>query len=377
MSEALLSIERLSVRFGPSTVVDDVSFSIAAGEKFALVGESGSGKSITALSVLRLVDAATTTGAIRFEGEDLCTKSERQMRGIRGGRIGMIFQEPMTALNPLYTVGNQIGEVLELHEAMRPNAARARAIELLARTGIPEPEKRIDVYPHQLSGGQRQRAMIAMALACRPKLLICDEPTTALDVTIQAQILALLDELQTEMGMALLFITHDLNLVRRFTHHVGVMERGRLVEVGATATVFGAPQHSYTKKLLASRPQRVVQPVPADAPLAIGETLLMATGTRALHPHVVQALRSDPPPYGYEHTSTTFSADGALLVITKRWRPSRCCRDEDAGPEPPHQVATLYASWPRTTASMLFGGALFCTAMWLSLIHISEPTRPY
>ena len=269
MSEALLSIERLSVRFGPSTVVDDVSFSIAAGEKFALVGESGSGKSITALSVLRLVDAATTTGAIRFEGEDLCTKSERQMRGIRGGRIGMIFQEPMTALNPLYTVGNQIGEVLELHEAMRPNAARARAIELLARTGIPEPEKRIDVYPHQLSGGQRQRAMIAMALACRPKLLICDEPTTALDVTIQAQILALLDELQTEMGMALLFITHDLNLVRRFTHHVGVMERGRLVEVGATATVFGAPQHSYTKKLLASRPQRVVQPVPADAPLLV------------------------------------------------------------------------------------------------------------
>ena len=269
MSEALLSIERLSVRFGASTVVDDVSFSIAAGEKFALVGESGSGKSITALSVLRLVDAATTTGAIRFEGEDLCTKSERQMRGIRGGRIGMIFQEPMTALNPLYTVGNQIGEVLELHEAMRPNAARARAIELLARTGIPEPEKRIDVYPHQLSGGQRQRAMIAMALACRPKLLICDEPTTALDVTIQAQILALLDELQTEMGMALLFITHDLNLVRRFTHHVGVMERGRLVEVGATATVFGAPQHSYTKKLLASRPQRVVQPVPADAPLLV------------------------------------------------------------------------------------------------------------
>ena len=278
MSEALLSIERLSVRFGPSTVVDDVSFSIAAGEKFALVGESGSGKSITALSVLRLVDAATTTGAIRFEGEDLCTKSERQMRGIRGGRIGMIFQEPMTALNPLYTVGNQIGEVLELHEAMRPNAARARAIELLARTGIPEPEKRIDVYPHQLSGGQRQRAMIAMALACRPKLLICDEPTTALDVTIQAQILALLDELQTEMCMALLFISHDLNLVRRFTHHVGVMERGRLVEVGATATVFGAPQHSYTKKLLASRPQRVVQPVPADAPLLVrGENCLLYT----------------------------------------------------------------------------------------------------
>jgi microcin C transport system ATP-binding protein len=268
-SAPLLEVERLSVRFGPSTVVDDVSFAIAPGEKFALVGESGSGKSITALSVLRLVDAALTTGAIRFDGEDLTQKSEREMRGIRGARIGMIFQEPMTALNPLYTVGNQIAEVLELHEALRPNAARARAIELLAHTGIPEPERRIDAYPHQLSGGQRQRAMIAMALACRPRLLICDEPTTALDVTIQAQILALLDELQAEMDMALLFITHDLNLVRRFTHRVGVMERGRLVEMGDTAEVFADPQHPYTRKLLASRPQRVVQPVAGDAPVLV------------------------------------------------------------------------------------------------------------
>jgi microcin C transport system ATP-binding protein len=236
----LLQIDQLTVRFGASTVVDNVSFTIAAGEKFALVGESGSGKSITALSVLRLVDAAQTTGSIRFDGEELSAKSERQMRGIRGARIGMIFQEPMTALNPLYTVGNQIGEVLELHEALRPNAARARAVELLQHTGIPDPEAKVDAYPHQLSGGQRQRAMIAMALACKPQLLICDEPTTALDVTIQAQILALLDELQREMGMALLFITHDLNLVRRFTHRVGVMERGRLVETGETAQVFGA-----------------------------------------------------------------------------------------------------------------------------------------
>jgi microcin C transport system ATP-binding protein len=263
----LLEIDRLSVRFGDATVVDEVSFSIGAGEKFALVGESGSGKSITALSVLRLVDAATTTGSIRFDGEELTTKSERAMRGLRGAEIAMIFQEPMTALNPLYTVGNQIGEVLELHEGLRPNAARARAVELLARTGVPEPERRLDAYPHQLSGGQRQRAMIAMALACRPKLLIADEPTTALDVTIQAQILELLDDLQREMGMALLFITHDLNLVRRFTHRVGVMERGRLVETGPTADVFTAPQHPYTQRLLASRPQRVVQPVPADAPV--------------------------------------------------------------------------------------------------------------
>jgi microcin C transport system ATP-binding protein len=266
---ALLDIRHLTVRFGASTVVDDVSLSIAAGEKVALVGESGSGKSITALSILRLVDAAVTTGSISFEGEALTDKSEREMRGVRGARIGMIFQEPMTALNPLFTVGNQIAEVLELHEAMRPNAARARAIELLTRTGIPEPDKRVDVYPHQLSGGQRQRAMIAMALACKPQLLICDEPTTALDVTIQAQILALLDELQAEMGMALLFITHDLNLVRRFTHRVGVMERGRLVDSGPTAEVFARPQHSYTQRLLASRPERVVQPVAADAPVLL------------------------------------------------------------------------------------------------------------
>ncbi len=265
----LLEIDHLCVRFGASTVVDDVSFSINAGEKFALVGESGSGKTITALSVLRLVDGALSSGAIRFAGDDLLSKSEAQMRSLRGASIGMIFQEPMTALNPLYTVGNQIGEVLELHEAMRPHAARARAIELLARTGIPEPERRIDSYPHQLSGGQRQRAMIAMALACKPKLLICDEPTTALDVTIQAEILSLLDELQAEMGMALLFITHDLNLVRRFTHRVGVMERGKLVETGTTASVFANPAHEYTKKLLESRPQRLVQPADHAAPVLL------------------------------------------------------------------------------------------------------------
>ncbi|MES1163350.1 MAG: ATP-binding cassette domain-containing protein, partial [Rhizobacter sp.] len=260
-SANLLEIEHLTVRFGASTVVNDVSFAIAPGEKFALVGESGSGKSITALSVLRLVDAATATGAIRFEGADLLKKSEREMRGLRGADIAMIFQEPMTALNPLYTIGNQIGEVLELHEGLRKNQARARAIELLAHTGIPEPERRVDAFPHQLSGGQPQRAMIAMALACRPKLLIADEPTTALDVTIQVQILALLDELQREMGMALLFITHDLGLVRRFTQRVGIMERGKLVESGDTEAVFAAPRHPYTQRLLASRPRREVQPV--------------------------------------------------------------------------------------------------------------------
>ena len=265
----LLEIEHLSVRFDTATVVDGVSFTVAPGEKFALVGESGSGKSITALSVLRLVDAAVTQGSIRFDGAELMRKSEREMRGIRGAAISMIFQEPMTALNPLYTIGNQIAEVLEVHEALRPNAARARAIELLARTGIPDPQQRVDSYPHQLSGGQRQRAMIAMALACRPKLLIADEPTTALDVTIQAQILALLDELQRELGMALLFITHDLNLVQRFSHRVGVMERGRVVESGATAAVFADPQHPYTRRLLASRPERIVRAIAADAPVLL------------------------------------------------------------------------------------------------------------
>jgi len=266
---ALLSVEHLTVRFGASTVVDDVSLTIDAGEKFALVGESGSGKSITALSVLGLVDGASTSGRIVFDGNDLRGFSEPRMRAIRGGEIAMIFQEPMTALNPLHTIGAQIVEVLRLHEKLGRGEARDRAIALLDRTGIPEPARRVDAWPHQLSGGQRQRAMIAMALACKPRLLIADEPTTALDVTIQAQILALLDELQAELGMALLFITHDLNLVRRFTHRVGVMERGKLVETGRTAAVFASPQHRYTQALLASRPKRAVPAVDVDAPVLV------------------------------------------------------------------------------------------------------------
>jgi len=265
----LLALENLCVDFGAKRVVDGVSLTIAAGEKVGLVGESGSGKSVTALSVLRLLDSASYQGAIRFGDDELLSKSERWMRGLRGREIAMIFQEPMTALDPLYTIGNQITEVLELHEAMRPNAARTRAIELLRKTGIPEPERRVDAYPHQLSGGQRQRAMIAMALACRPRLLIADEPTTALDVTIQAQILALLDELQREVGMAILFITHDLGLVRRFTDRVGVMEHGKLVESGPTETVFASPQHAYTRRLLNSRAERKVIPLAADAPTVI------------------------------------------------------------------------------------------------------------
>ncbi len=239
------------------------------------MGESGSGKSITALSVLGLVDGAMTDGRILFDGVDLRAKSEPEMRAVRGGEIAMIFQEPMTALNPLHTIGAQIAEVLTLHQGLDRHAARARAVALLERTGIAEAARRIDAYPHQLSGGQRQRAMIAMALAGRPRLLIADEPTTALDVTVQAQILALLDALQAETGMALLFITHDLNLVRRFTDRVGVMERGKLVEIGATSAVFAAPQHRYTRSLLASRPKRAVEPIADDAP-----TLLAARDLR-------------------------------------------------------------------------------------------------
>ncbi|MBV8658840.1 MAG: ABC transporter ATP-binding protein, partial [Burkholderiales bacterium] len=230
ITDPLLSISRLDVHFGAAQVVRDVSFAINKGEKFALVGESGSGKSVTALSILRLVEGARYGGAIQFESRDLLAEPERRMRAIRGRDIAMIFQEPMTALDPLFSVGSQIAEVLTLHEGLSAKAARARSIELLSKTGIPEPERRVDAFPHQLSGGQRQRAMIAMALACRPKLLIADEPTTALDVTIQVQILDLLDALQAEFGMAILFITHDLNLVRRFTHRVGVMEKGCLVE---------------------------------------------------------------------------------------------------------------------------------------------------
>ncbi|MEY2655812.1 MAG: hypothetical protein RLZZ524_2840 [Pseudomonadota bacterium] len=252
----LLQVDQLSVAFNGQTVVDRISFEIGIGEKFALVGESGSGKSISALSILRLVDGASHIGgSIRFDGTELMQASERQMRGLRGRDIAMIFQEPMTALNPLYTVGNQIGEVLELHEGLSARDARSRAIALLDRTGIPEPARRVDAYPHELSGGQRQRAMIAMALACKPRLLIADEPTTALDVTIQAQILALLDELQREMGMALLFITHDLNLVGRYADRVAVMSRGQIVEDGITARVFARPRHPYTRQLLAARPQ--------------------------------------------------------------------------------------------------------------------------
>lgn len=266
---SLLALEQLSVRFGNTLVVDDVSFSVAAGEKFALVGESGSGKTVSALSVLRLNQDAQYGGRILFDGEDLLRKSESAMRGLRGKDAAMIFQEPMTALNPLLTVGNQIAEVLMLHAGLSARAAAQRSVALLHKTGIAEPARRALAYPHQLSGGQRQRAMIAMALACRPRLLIADEPTTALDVTIQMQILELLNQLQREENMAVLLISHDLNLVRHFADRVGVMQQGKLVEVAATAALFSAPQQPYTRQLLRSHADGAVPAIRVDAPVLL------------------------------------------------------------------------------------------------------------
>jgi oligopeptide/dipeptide ABC transporter ATP-binding protein len=256
MNAPLLRVRDLVTRFSGVPVVDRISFDLAAGETLGIVGESGSGKSITALSIMRLVDApgAVSAAELSFEGEDLLAKSEAQMRRIRGERISMIFQEPMTSLNPLFTVGDQIGETLRHHQGLDRASARAKAIELLKRVEIPSAERRADDYPHRLSGGMRQRVMIAMALACRPKILIADEPTTALDVTIQAQILDLLRMLQREFGMAVILITHDLGVVAEFVRRVIVMYAGRIAEQGPVDPLFASPQHPYTEGLLASIP---------------------------------------------------------------------------------------------------------------------------
>jgi microcin C transport system ATP-binding protein len=253
-----LEVQELSISFGPRRVVDRVSFDLAAGEKLALVGESGSGKTVTALSALRLVEGARLEGRIRFEGRDVLSMTPPQLQALRGAEIAVIFQEPMTALNPVMTVGAQIEEALQVHKGLAGQPARRQAIAALRRVGVPEPERRVDSFPHQLSGGQRQRAMIAMALACEPKLLIADEPTTALDVSIRHQILDLIDGLRRERDLAVLMITHDLNLVRRFADRVAVMERGVVVEQGPTVEVMQAPRHPYTRRLIDSRPRREV-----------------------------------------------------------------------------------------------------------------------
>ena len=267
--EALLRVEKLSVTFGAGDkavrAVEGVSFDIHRGETLALVGESGSGKSVTALSVLQLLPYPTARhpgGSIRFQGRELVGAPARELLAVRGNRVSMIFQEPMTSLNPLHTIERQVNEVLILHKGLSREAARKRTLELLEQVGIPEAAKRLDAYPHQLSGGQRQRVMIAMALANEPDLLIADEPTTALDVTIQAQILKLLKTLQARYGMALLFITHDLGIVRKMADRVCVMTRGRIVEQGPVARVFDAPQHDYTKHLLSAEPKG--RPAAAD-----------------------------------------------------------------------------------------------------------------
>jgi len=254
----MLEVEDLSISFGARKVVDRVSFSLEPGEKLALVGESGSGKTVTALSTLRLFTAARLTGAIRFNGRDVLAMGPAELQALRGNDIAVIFQEPMTALNPVMTVGAQIMEALQLHKGLDRAAAREQAVEALRRVEVTEPGRRVDSYPHQLSGGQRQRAMIAMALACDPRLLIADEPTTALDVSIRHQILDLLERIRIERNLAVLMITHDLNLVRRFADRVAVMERGVLVEQGAMKQVMGAPRHPYTLKLIDSRCERDV-----------------------------------------------------------------------------------------------------------------------
>jgi microcin C transport system ATP-binding protein len=261
-AEPLLSVADLSVVFrqgGAETLaVDRISFELEQGETLALVGESGSGKSVSALSILRLLPypaAEHPSGSVRFKGRELLQGDERELLAVRGNDISMIFQEPMTSLNPLHTVARQIGEVLKVHQSMSEEAARARTIELLDKVGIADPESRLESYPHQLSGGQRQRVMIAVALANNPDLLIADEPTTALDVTVQAQILELLRTLQRESGMAMLLITHDLGIVRHMADHVAVMQNGRIVETGPVGRIFEDPQHDYTKMLLAAEPK--------------------------------------------------------------------------------------------------------------------------
>ena len=258
---ALLEVENLQTHFGTIDgvvrAVEGLSFQIEAGETVAIVGESGCGKSVTSMSILRLIaePPGRIAGKIRFQGRDLLTLSETEMRQIRGNDISMIFQEPMTSLNPVLTVGRQIGETLELHQGMKRQQAEARAVEMLTLVGISAPARRVREYPHQLSGGMRQRVMIAMALACNPKLLIADEPTTALDVTIQAQILDLMRDLKTRLGSAILLITHDLGVVAEMAQRVVVMYAGRKVEEAAVRDIFADPRHPYTRGLIGAVPK--------------------------------------------------------------------------------------------------------------------------
>ncbi len=318
-SEPLLSVEHLRVAFeGSQVAVDDVSFVLAPGETLGIVGESGSGKSLTALSILALAPG-TVTGHVRYGGRDLLALSESALNSVRGSEIAMIFQEPMTALNPVFTVGRQIAESLQVHLGLNAAAARVRCVELLRQVGIADPQARLDRYPHELSGGMRQRVMIAIALACNPKLLIADEPTTALDVTIQAQILALLRELQTRLGMALVLITHDLGVVAQTVDRVLVMYGGRIVEQGPVLSIFDAPAHPYTRLLLESIPsleherERL-----AVIPGAVPPLSDMPSGCR-FHPRCPQAgddCRAQVPlsrDLGHGHRAACFRVEPLVL----------------------------------------------------------------
>ena len=303
---SLLDVRGLQTHFftraGVARAVDGVSFSIDAGETLAIVGESGCGKSVTAFSILRLIadpPGRIVGGEVLFEGQDLLKLPEPEMRSVRGDRIAMIFQEPMTSLNPVLTIGDQIAESVVLHRKVSKRAAEDRAVELLELVGIPEPRKRLGEYPHRLSGGMRQRAMIAMALACEPRLLIADEPTTALDVTIQAQILDLLDELKTRTGMAVLLITHDLGVVAQHSQRVAVMYAGKVVEQAVTAELFAQPRHPYTRGLLASIPRAGVTTERLTEIPGIVPALLDMPAGCAFAPRCSQAMehcRQSAPP---------------------------------------------------------------------------------
>ena len=336
----LLSVEHLTTVFdtarGPLPAVSDVSFEIRTGETLGLVGESGSGKSVTALSILRLVQppGRIAGGALRFKGRDLLSLGEREMREVRGADISLIFQEPMTALNPVFTVGDQIGEALVVHGRATRREAKGKAIELLRAVGIPNPESRVGDYPHQLSGGMRQRVMIAIALACRPSLVIADEPTTALDVTIQAQILDLLRDMKSAFNLSLLLITHDLGIIAETADRVAVMYAGRIVETGPVAEIFNNPAHPYTRGLLASipggTPGRRLRAIEGSVPLMSALPPGCAFNPRC--PDRFDPCTSAPPPdypVGPGRTAKCYLHDPASAIV--RVKPeSSSLRESDA-----------------------------------------------
>ena len=325
MSQALLEIRSLSTHFltddGVVRAVENVSLEIYPGEILSLVGESGCGKSVTGLSVLRLIPTPPgkiVSGAVLFDGRDLLTLEEKDMERVRGNDISMVFQEPMTSLNPVFTIGDQIMEAILLHQKVDKREARRKAIEMLDRVKIPSPEVRIDSYPHQLSGGMRQRAMIAMALSCQPKLLIADEPTTALDVTIQAEVLRLLKEIQREMGMSVMLITHDLGVVSEIADRVVVMYAGRIVESGPIDSIFGGMRHPYTRGLLESIPhleerRKRLNAIPGQVP----NPMDLPSGCKfhpRCHLRIDECQREEPP---------LFPVNGDHFSRCIRWR--ECC----------------------------------------------------